>query len=988
MIPGFWGRDAEVAWLRALWTQTATRGPRMAFILAETGLGKSRLVQAFYQQLTREAEWDPPESAYWPDTFQDANNQLRVNPDLAGHESKGPPKFLWLGARWQRPDERNLEERRCVVPDLRAALDVHVAVARSHASLWRRLRAAAVHAVKHEGTGSAAEFAADHLELIPFGGLVLKAAVSLAPAFQRSSSARHEIHQRTERAAHHLIEEFSEVFGGWTGTGIALPTVLWLDDAQWIDDATLEFLAELWKTATARHWPLLVIVTHWEREWNELVERASGPGYALVPLYEDARTEAIILGPASPDDLGGYLGASLPGLTAAQRELMLDKAGGNFLTLVENVGELTDPDYFVDEKLDGALSSFGERVVFEWKSNRHERIRQRFKALAPEVKHVLGLASRIGTRFLYGALKIFEVRRKPPASTIDTNVLASCVHPYAILGFPEHRLLEFRDRAFYEVARKYFDDRLRDEEADLMACVREWLIILIDRSFDANGERVSRTTDPVHDVAPLNSAEPLELQTVLTSALRELPVPAEPDWNILDHISGFRAVLIWIGIAASEDNVDAIARASESLRRIEWSDIPDGVISADLLASAGDALDQGGVLDVAFQVRRHVVAMRERQLGENDWRTAAALTALAGEHVSQGQSLASIPLLDRATEILQHAPPGAEGEVLRALTRLHDAFMSIGVEYDAFERVFAAYRSGIARVETPPQDGEAVPSPDTGGEENASASSVASLVLRADACASEGRGDEAARMMEQAIALENSEWPDSAEAAGLSYQLATLYFQLGRVDDAGQHLKRALTIRERRLGPDHPLVADTLAALAEAAIAREEFVAGAEMLARAIRIREGRLGARHPSIALAAGRLALCYLRLGRYDDARPLIERAVEIGRASDPLISVAAMLEDLLVSGPLDGHLDDAEPVLNTVLSIYEKARGPSHEDTERALRNLGRLYRATSREELATIYESRADSVAEQRSVTAHPDGGAPGVMPTAMPPLGGH
>ena len=79
-IPNFHGRTAELAQLRRLFEECAARdpatgrfgGPRMAVVIAESGIGKSRLVQALYQQLTKDLLWDPPEVNYWPDAFMDA----------------------------------------------------------------------------------------------------------------------------------------------------------------------------------------------------------------------------------------------------------------------------------------------------------------------------------------------------------------------------------------------------------------------------------------------------------------------------------------------------------------------------------------------------------------------------------------------------------------------------------------------------------------------------------------------------------------------------------------------------------------------------------------------------------------------------------------------------------------------------------------------------------------------------------------------------
>jgi predicted ATPase len=66
-IKGFYGREKELAWLRGLFEEVADvdhktgkskHWPKLAVIVAETGIGKSRLVQALYQQLTIDEKWE------------------------------------------------------------------------------------------------------------------------------------------------------------------------------------------------------------------------------------------------------------------------------------------------------------------------------------------------------------------------------------------------------------------------------------------------------------------------------------------------------------------------------------------------------------------------------------------------------------------------------------------------------------------------------------------------------------------------------------------------------------------------------------------------------------------------------------------------------------------------------------------------------------------------------------------------------------------
>ena len=158
---GFYGRETEIAWLRGMFEQCAARnadgrftgGPRMAFVIAESGIGKSRLVQELYLQLTSDATWDPPTIDYWPDAFLEVGAQLRTVPDMKGHVPKGPPRFAWLGARWQTTEVRNVQERRSILPSLRSSVMVHAEILKSHGSAWADAAMRVTESVRKDGVG-------------------------------------------------------------------------------------------------------------------------------------------------------------------------------------------------------------------------------------------------------------------------------------------------------------------------------------------------------------------------------------------------------------------------------------------------------------------------------------------------------------------------------------------------------------------------------------------------------------------------------------------------------------------------------------------------------------------------------------------------------------------------------------------------------------------------------------------------------------------
>ena len=78
-------------------------------------------------------------------------------------------------------------------------------------------------------------------------------------------------------------------------------------------------------------------------------------------------------------------------------KLLLDKSGGNFLTLVENVGFLLQNKMnFENGDVQGKLSKGGENKVKTWEENRQKRIEQMFAGLSDETKNLLGWSGQLG----------------------------------------------------------------------------------------------------------------------------------------------------------------------------------------------------------------------------------------------------------------------------------------------------------------------------------------------------------------------------------------------------------------------------------------------------------------------------------------------------------------------------------------------------------------------------------------------------------------
>lgn len=925
----FQGRQAELAWLRRLWDGATTRdeagqysgGPRMAFVVAETGLGKTRLVQEFYSTLSAEASWNAPDP-YWPIDLHTNDGRLLVNPEFEGWTPEGAPRFLWLGARWQPPDQRNVEERTCVLPALHAVLQAHVRVAQTHAPRWRRLRRSAERLARQEATDGFAENLAD-LSGVPFGGLLVKVARAGASLFETQSSAAAETRRMHDSAADTLLTDLREVFGGFGGGGLILPTVLWLDDAQWIDPVTLAFFIKLWREAVHESWPLLVIVTHWEREWHQIQRAAADGQTSLAAFAGDPRAEVLILGETPPEDLSAWLRARLPGLTQEQHQLLIDKAGGNFLTLVENVGALVQqPANFVGRRLDAALTPAGERRVMSWESERHRRVEQRFQEIEPDLQDLLGWSSHIGQQFLWKAPASFAQMRTGTAADEVRARLDACVRPYAILGVTAPYAREFRDRALHMVAARYFKDYLADtDEEPLTTATAHLLAAWVNASIEGD--------DAALEAAGLPSLLHLTLpdaMQVLDMTARYLPLAPWPEgWENQRCAAPLRAAVLRVVVAAGLDLWDAVGREVPAFTAIEWDDVPVAAVPAWLINRAGMAIGFSSGYDAARAMLEYGLRVVDARPGEGEELAGHILHNLACVEHDRTEFEMAAALFERALEIkTQTLGPdhpqtattmNAMGQLYYDLGRLDDARMMT-------ERALAIWE----------QSSDAAHPDVSIGLHNLAQIHSAS-----------GAIETALEYEKRAVELrERLLGPDHHEVAIMQNGLAGLYQRLGRFDEARNLLERALATTTRVHGSESAVLVPVLNNLGELERQLARFDEADGYYQRAEGILERTTDGAHPNIAAVCANRALTMSQRGRPDLARPLYERALALREAvyGSEHPKVAASLDDLSVCLMKLGELDEADGYAARALAIRERLFPPDHPDIAQSLNNMGFL------------------------------------------------
>jgi hypothetical protein len=558
----FFGRQDELALLQSLFGKVAARdgkgrsvgGPRMAVIVAHTGVGKTRLAQELYRWLASHPQWDAGD--FWPDDLGSERDSLRVNPIV--EPSAATPQFLWWGMRACNHAERNATVAAAIVEHQVPLCHLAVILSGGRA-LGGSLLATGVDLVKDAvlptGLAGAWKLGKQLIEL---------------RRWRRRSSADSEKAAR-ETLADEMIKDLQSLAAS------KLPMVVLCDDMQWVDAESLAFVQRLWALAHEQRWPLLVVATHWETEWNQacrlpvdarmttFARFAGQPGVQVVPLqYSPSK------------DLAAWLRHELVGLTPKQVDLLVEKAGSNFLQLVQNVQPLKRKAeaYFEEGRLDRPLNRRGEVYVGSFETDPVRRARQVFDELSESMQLVLGWSSHIGMRFVREVVVDFAhamgVRlEQEPAATID-----EATDPMALLALAGEHAREFRQGAFHQQAQRVLGLHGYDK-ATLDAALRQVLVEWIQRSFDDEGDIVC--PEDGRAVAALPAQEQREL---LVWAIDLLPIPAAIDWGDASHCAAVRARVLLDDVAdPTQEGMEPYYRRIDDLWNV--SAIPLHVVSDD-----------------------------------------------------------------------------------------------------------------------------------------------------------------------------------------------------------------------------------------------------------------------------------------------------------------------------------------------------------------------------------------------------------------------
>ncbi len=199
--------------------------------------------------------------------------------------------------------------------------------------------------------------------------------------------------------------------------------------------------------------------------------------------------------------------------------------------------------------------------------------------------------------------------------------------------------------------------------------------------------------------------------------------------------------------------------------------------------------------------------------------------------------------------------------------------------------------------------------------------------------------------------------------AGALDNLSNALMAVGDGPGSQTQALRALQIYREQLGPAHPSVATTLSNLSDSLMRMEDFEAARVRGREALTIAEAALGPDHPRVGEALVNLANALAFSDDVEAAKQTYRRALKLYQGLDPhhrhVGSIGYNLGLLLLDR--EEH-DEARPLLQLALEVWEEVLGPKHPQLGLALGALGVLEREQGDVEQSIVWLERAVDLGE--------------------------
>ncbi len=248
---------------------------------------------------------------------------------------------------------------------------------------------------------------------------------------------------------------------------------------------------------------------------------------------------------------------------------------------------------------------------------------------------------------------------------------------------------------------------------------------------------------------------------------------------------------------------------------------PEHVDVASTLGAIAMARGDMGELSEAIEGLERALALMEEVQGPQHPEIATMLANMGAFYYRQGDYASAVAHLERSLAIEESVLGPSNPSLVRGLGFLGNAFRQQGEN----ETALVHLRRAVAIGED---------SPDLDPGSFAQAINGVGVTLYGM-----GETEEGIRMMSRALAvIESSDVDQGQELPVHLFNLATVLFDQGRLDESQARYEQGVSVTAEALGAEHPMVSAPLAGLADVALARGDPAAALHHAERSLAIRE------------------------------------------------------------------------------------------------------------------------------------------------------
>lgn len=436
-------------------------------IRADTGLGKTRLVQEFYRALAATSDPD----GYWPASLPDVHKSMTIVPPVIARPTRETPAlpWLWLALRCTNPGERNRDARGDVAFDvIPRQLLTHLAglyrgqLARSQNTALTKSMISVVASFALPGSGpllnaleGAIKTTDTALDVWSAFDVVLARLRTGIGLRRRDADAVAGIEAERTSLAEGAVRALGAIAAQRTATAWSVPIVLVVDDAHWADAVTIDVLDRILESAWREGWPLLTVLCAWDDDPADTAGGRDDIGKLVACSADIAAVRPTLhvhrLAPLDLQRTCELIARRLPGLTRAAIEVLARRCSGDLDLLFDFLDEIGEAPGWLDAR--GRLA-VDPAALEQFPSQAGAMARRRLRTIEPEVLGALTLASAEGPTFHLRLAEQVAVAEGLPRELTGAR-LATSDDRYGITELRSHDLLvaagEFRRHVYWEV---------------------------------------------------------------------------------------------------------------------------------------------------------------------------------------------------------------------------------------------------------------------------------------------------------------------------------------------------------------------------------------------------------------------------------------------------------------------------------------------------------------------------------------------------------